>query len=337
MTEWRPITDVDVLRITEYLQSVGLPTVTKEVVHQAIELVCRENRFHPVRDYLNAVQWDGAPRVASWLSVYLGAEDNEYHRAVGRMFLIMMVARIFEPGCRGDYMMVLEGPQGGFKSTACAVLADRWFSDNLPDLHYGGKDIGQHLRGKWLIEVAELSALDRAEASALKAFITRDTERYRPSYGRNEVIEPRQCVFVGTTNEPVYLRDKTGGRRFWPVKVGRIDIPALTRDRDQLFAETVRLYRAGVRWWPDPEFEREVIAGEQEARYEDDAWQEAIATWLAAERPQQVTILLLARQALYIETPKIGTADQRRIRNILFRLGWIEGKRTTAARWWVRE
>jgi hypothetical protein len=332
----RPVTDADVTAAQEHLQGRGLERIGKDAMHQAIELVARENGFHPVRDYLDALVWDDRSRLYRWLHDYLGAEDSTYHRYIGQMFPVMMVARVFQPGCKADYMPVFEGPQGSGKSTACRVLAGTWFSDNLPELRYGGKDVGQHLRGKWLIEVAEMSALDRAEASALKAFLTREVERYRPSYGRKEVIEPRQCVFIGTTNRSSYLRDETGGRRFWPVKTGAIDIPALRRDRDQLFAEAVHRYRQGVRWWPNARSERKLIAPEQEGRFEVDAWEDAIHGYLALERPDRVTLLRIARDAVKLDTPRIGTADQRRIRNILMRLGWVEGQRTETARWWVR-
>lgn len=331
--EIRPILDADVTALQELLQRSGIETLGKDVVHQAVDLRARERSFHPVREYLDFLVWDGTARLSTWLTVYLGGADNEYHRAIGAMFFVMMVARIFRPGCKADYMLVFEGPQGTLKSTACRVLAAPWFSDALPDIRSSGKDVAQHLNGKWLIEVAEMSALDKAEASALKAFITRDTERYRPSYGRKEVIEPRQCVFVGTTNETVYLRDKTGGRRFWPVVVGTVDITALSRDRDQLFAEAVALYRADANWWPDATFESTVIAPEQDARYEADAWEEVLDAFLAGR--SRTTILEVARDALSITTDKIGTADQRRVRAALQRLGWTEGKRTEKARWWV--
>jgi predicted P-loop ATPase len=329
----RPLTDVDVGILQEQIQQRGLKRISKDVMHQAVDLRAHERKFHPVRDYLDSLEWDGTERLSTLFSSYFGAEQTPYVEAVSRMFLLSMVARIYEPGAKADHMPVIEGPQGALKSTACRVLAGPWFSDNLPDVT-GGKDVSMHLRGKWVCEVAEMHAMGKAEASLLKSFISRTVERYRPSYGRREVHEPRQCIFVGTTNKDLYLRDETGGRRYWPIKATKIDIEALEHDRDQLFAESVDRYRHGEQWWPDKDFEREHMQPEQDARYEADAWEEIIEDYLA-DHPR-VTVGQLAKHALGIETPRIGTADQRRIIHVLERLGWKQGKREGKARWWVK-
>ena len=331
----RPVTDNDVTDIQEYLQHAGLARLPKDIAHQAVDARAVERAFHPVRDYLDSLRWDGEHRLNTWLLEHFGAEETEYARIIGELFFIALVARIFQPGCKADHMMVLEGEQGALKSTACQVIGGQWFSDALPDIREG-KDASQHLRNKWLIEVSEMNAMGRAEAALLKSFITRTTERYRPSYGRKEAVEPRQCIFVGTTNRDAYLRDETGGRRFWPLKTGRIDVAKLARDRDQLFAEAVELYRDGKPWWPDRQFEREHIQPEQEQRYEADAWEENIREYLNGKT--RVTIGQVARDALEFETNRIGRADQNRIIASLDRLGWRRLKKDRRGNIpWVRE
>jgi predicted P-loop ATPase len=330
----RPATDADVAALQEFLQTAGLETIGKEVVHQAVDLRAMERTFHPVRDYLDNLAWDGKPRLEKWTTTYLGTKDTAYHRAIGRMFLLSLVARIYRPGCQVDYMPVLEGEQGELKSSVCrALVGDDYFSDSLPPIGNDQVRLSQHLRGKWLIEIAEMSAMTRAESEDLKAFITRRVEQYIGKYARKEATEPRRCVFIGSTNKQAYLRDDTGGRRFWPIKIGKISLPALQQDRDQLFAEAVHAYKHGASWWPDRDFERQHIAPLQEARFEADAWEESVADWV--EMKHKTTLTEVARGALCIETGRLSRTDQLRIRSALTRLGWKEAPRTKDGRWWV--
>ena len=236
-------------------------------------------------------------------------------------------------------VLILEGPQGEFKSSACRILGGEWFSDHLPDIATAGKDVSQHLRGKWIIEVTELDAMSRAESSQLKGFLTRTVEQYRRSYGRKEVREPRQCLFVGTTNKRTYLRDETGSRRYWPVETGTIDLTALKRDRDQLFAEALQLFMGGVQWWPDRAFEAARVKPEQEQRFEADPWEDPISAYLQG-LPGPLFEVLISQVAKYglgfVSDAKVGTADARRIAAVLEREGWQRAPRRRDGRWWTK-
>lgn len=327
----RHIEDNDATVVQEFLQRGGLRRVSKVVVADAIELVAKENAFHPVRDWLGGLRWDSVERLPRLFPKYFGSEDTEYTREVGRMMLISMVARVMKPGAKVDHMVVLEGKQGSRKSTAVKVLGGDWFSDGLPDIT--SKDASQHLRGKWLIEVAEMHAVNKAEANALKSFLTRSEERYRPPYGRYEVHEPRQAVFIGTTNETEYLRDATGARRFWPVRAGDIDTDALSSDRDQLFAEAYARYQRGDKWWPEGDFETRVMRREQEERFESDPWEEPVKNYVADKG--RVTIPEVAFNGLGVQTGSLGMTDQRRLGTIMRRLNW-EKKKSMGTMSWVR-
>lgn len=316
----RQLSDHDVSRTMHWLQTEGMRPYASEA-KRAIYDVAEFTHYSPVKDYLTGIIWDGTERLKNWLVTYLGAEPSLYVSEIGAMFLIAMVARVFRPGCKADYMPVIEGPQGVMKSTACKILGGDWFSDSLPDVT-SGKEASQHLRGKWLIEVSEMHAMSRGEDALLKAFITRTAEQYRPPYGGEEVIEPRQCVFIGTTNKGAYLRDETGGRRFWPVKAGTINPDALSRDRDQLFAEAYQWFLSGDHWWPDAAFELEHIAPQQKYRFDTDAWESIISQWLADSAKTSVLVKDVAIGAIQMDKQRIGRSDQNRITAILERLGW---------------
>lgn len=278
----RPWTDADDIRCAEWMQRREI-NVTPLVVSRSVIAVARDVRIHPVRDYLNSLTWDGVARLDTWALTYLGAEDSQLNRAFGALWCISAVVRIMQPGAKVDHMLILEGPQGARKSTALKVLAgEAWFTDELAEI--GSKDAAQQMRGVWIVEIAELDAIGRAEVSRIKAFLSRTVDRYRPPYGRYVIDVPRQCVFAGSVNPDTYLRDETGNRRFWPVRCGTIDLDALRRDRDQLWAEALFRFRAGAIWWLH---EPELIALADEAqamRLQTDAWDSLIERWLTFER-----------------------------------------------------
>lgn len=240
--------------------------IGKEFFCDVVEDAARRDSFHPVVDYLAGLTWDGTPRLDGWMTAYLQADDTDYTRAVGTLMLVAAVRRVREPGCKFDEMVVLESEQGKAKSSALAVLAvhEDWFNDDLP-LNAEAKLVIERTQGRWIIEAGELSGMGKKGVEHLKAFLARRRDSSRMAYGRLTHDAPRHFIVVGTTNDERYLIDNTGNRRFWPVRVGDIDLEALARDRDQLWAEAAAREAAGVSIRLDRAL-WEVAAVEQEDR-----------------------------------------------------------------------
>ncbi len=328
----RGVTDVDVTSIREWFSGpTWTTTVSAETANAVVSLVAHERLCHPVRDYLSSLVWDGTPRLATWLTRYLGVEDTPYTRTVGSSWLISAVARVYQPGCKADHVLVLEGEQGTGKSTALSILAGAWFADTPIDL--GSKDAYQALRGKWIVELGELASLRKADVERAKAFFSASTDTYRPSYGRRSVDVPRQCVFAGSTNLDAYLQDATGNRRFWPIRTGAIDLDALRRDRDQIWAEALDAYNAGVPWWiDDPKIAR-LASDEQSARQTGDAWEADITAWLSSstasaivKREGGITTRDVLVEGLKMTPAEIHNGHEQRVAIVMRQLKWSQGR-----------
>lgn len=276
-------TDADTTNLRAYVERRYGLTASKEHASDAIHTHALRNRFHPLRDWLESLAWDGVKRLDRWLIRYCGAVDTPYVREVARRFLISAVARIMRPGCKADCMLLLEGRQGVGKSLTVRTLAgDDYYSDAVPNMD-DSRHVGETVAGVWLLEFSEIVGLRRHEADAVKAFLSRSEDAFRPAYGRESVVVPRQFVTVGTVNrdgEGTYLRDETGGRRFWPVTATACDIDALTTDRSQLWAEAVAGFRAGESWWIEDDAMRATAAEEVKARTVKNPWLDHVVGYL---------------------------------------------------------
>lgn len=338
--EWRggEVADPHLVLARTALERLGLKTIGKELVADAVLTVARARKYHPIRDDLARLQHDGKARLDSWLVRYAKADNSPYVRAVGRKFLLQMVARIMQPGCKADHTLVLIGAQRAGKSSLCRILAGpKYFTDTLPSIS-GGRDVMEHLQGVWVVELSELAPARKSEAEDLKAFLTSAVDRFRVAYGKRTEAFPRQCVFIGTTNDDEFLRDVTGGRRFWPVHVREIDLAAFEADRDQLLAEAVAAFHSGESWWLDPGFEDAHARPMQEAAMVRDSWLDDVAAWLdkpkfgeddfdgPGEVRTEVTVSDVLSGAVGIPTGQHTSAIQRRAGDVLRTLGWAKIK-----------
>lgn len=336
-------TEVDALELSAWL---GDPlryemTVGVNLVLQSVEAIARRCKRHPVREYLDGLKWDGVPRIGGLFVDLFSSEDSDYTRGVALCVMVAAVSRIlwFDPkqpskASKVDFMLVMEGGQGGGKTTAVLELfGAEWYTEATESP--GHKDFYQTLRGRWGVEIGEMDSFNKADETKVKQAITTRFDVYRPSYGRTARSFRRECIFVGTTNKDDWQRDVTGARRFLPLKVGQVNIPQLVAIRDQLWAEAVQLFRDGFEWWQLPADAKR----EQDARYQEDSWMEPIAKWLAGkghvDSYNNVTVRdpisgevgecsssdLLWR-ALGIDTARHSKQDQMRAANVMSRLGW---------------
>lgn len=311
---------------------------SREHFNAVIRVEAHANSYHPVRDYLVSCTWDGNERLNRWLVTYAGAADTEINRQFGRLVMIAAVRRIRHPGTKFDAMLVLEGPEGRNKSTLFETLASQaWFSDDAP-LNAEARETIERLRGKWIIEAADLSAVKRTDVERLKAFLSRSKDTATLKFERETTTALRECIFVATTNSSEYLASKTGNRRFWPLKTGTIDIPALSRDRDQLWAEAAHHEAQGVSIML-PEQLWSIAAGEQEKRRESDVWEGAIGAWLDARRSDATPMVSpaeVAREVLHLQLKELDNASQRRVYEAMRLAGWSKdaGKIIRGNRLW---
>ncbi len=335
-----PILDHHVAYVRAWLLSITRCDFSDDTTTSGIIAGAHVHEFNPIVEYLNDCAWDGTERLSGWLATYLGAEPTEVNADIGRWWLISAVARAFEPGCRVDHMLVLEGQQGIKKSTALQILGGEWYSSGVEDIR--GKDGPQSLRGKWIVEIGELDAIRGRELATIKDFLSKTSDVYRPSFGRATITALRRNVFAGSTNEDTYLHDATGARRFWPVKTGvehTIDVDALARDRDQLFAEALAAYQLGEPWWPSAKNQESKLAKIQSDRYADDAWTETVRKYLVRSRAEKAvcgggatgavtveteyaTISEVLSDCLLIPVERFRRSDEIRVAAIFKRLGW---------------
>lgn len=320
--EGRDLNDIAEILCSQFgrdLDFVAAPTAIK----RELLAIAHENPYHPVIDYLDGLEWDGTPRIDTWLATYCGADDTELNREFGSKLLIAGVRRIKQPGVKFDTMLVLEGPQGAGKSRVAQLLAVRpeWFCGSL-DLKSDDKTKAELLARAWIVECQELDGLNKSTSQNLKRFLSTSTDTFRRAYGRDAGEYPRHCIILGTTNEGAYLRDLTGNRRIWPVLVRRIDLTRFCADVGQLWAEAVVRERAGESITLSPHLWADA-AKVQGQRMVEDAFSDVLED--AFESKKGRVSMDSVKLLLGLDTARMSPTDTRRIKVIMTGLGWDYG------------
>lgn len=320
----RELADTDVTGLAMLMEQRRLsPSI--ENTGRAIAFVAAQNRIDPVRERLEDLEWDGIERLDHWCCDHLGTEDTSFAREAGAKWMIGAVARILRPGCKMDTMLVLEGPQGARKSSAFAALAgaiEGGFTDRLSKLD--SKDAAMELQGNIIVEMAELDAFRHAAVSTIKAFLSRQADKIRLPFAKTLTELQRSCVFAGTVNPggAGWLHDETGGRRFWPIRVGDIDIDSLTEAAPQLWAEAHARYRDGEEWWITDAVVLAQAQAEQAERIEEDVWAPLIDEYVA--HLSRVQIIDILKHACDVPKDRMGQREKQRVAAHLRRRGWTQ-------------
>jgi predicted P-loop ATPase len=292
-------------------------------MQDALVLSAMKHKFHPIRDYIKAEKWDGIERANTLLIDFLNAEDTPYTRSVTRKALLGAVARVFKPGCKHDHVLVLVGPQGCRKSTTIARLGGKWYSDTMPTMI--GKEAYEYIRGKWIVEMSEMVASRKAEAEAVKNFISKTSDYYRAAYDRHTVDRPRQAALFGTTNDDEFLSDATGNRRFWPVGVSAVSREKYDELDDayvaQVWAEMYEAFVNGEEWWLDEEMEQK--AKEVQDKYTAKSPLEGpIKHWLEQKVPERWEDMTIPERLSWYNS---GLEEPTRIRKrVCIQEIWVE-------------
>lgn len=318
--EW---SDTDDTRTAMLLQRQYGFTPSSLLVRESIVTLAEDSQFNPVLDWLRSLKWDGTQRLDHWIVDYMGVEEGkvksmEYVRLVARWWLMQAVARVLRPGCKADYVLVLEGPQGKKKSSALEILGRQWFGDN--ELDFSNKDSMMALQGKLIYEIPELGALARSDERRQKAFLTRKIDEFRPPFGRGFVKQKRQMIFAGSTNEWEWNKDPTGGRRFWPIPCDEINLDGLASVVDQLFAEAMVMVLGKERYWPTEDEQRRLFDPEQLKIEQADAFVDALHDWVFS-RSGNFSLADAAMNGLKIDASKLTRDVQTRIGVALRKLG----------------
>lgn len=314
----RPWTDADTTSFTIMLQrNFGMLKMSEAHVFSGMIHYGKLHARNEPKEWIHSLKWDGKERIDRFFVDYLGTIDGAYAYAVSRNFWIGIIARIYNPGCMLRNMVILEGKQEAGKSTALAIIGGKWYMEAGTAITL--KDFFVDLQGKLIVEISELDSFSKTDNSKIKRVISCKTDRYRAPYAKISEDHPRQCVFVGSTNEEHYLKDFTGGTRFWPIKCGSINLQTLREDRAQLFAEARTRYLTGEDWYKVPE---EDTRTQQEARLQFDEWESILGLHLQTLNPKEIS-MQEAGKICGLDTGELVEQNQRRIGKILRRLGWF--------------